>query len=65
MADDDRMDQQPQFVKDARFEQRAHERGAARDRDVLAVLGLPAPKILRDVALDQLRVLPGGVLQRR
>jgi hypothetical protein len=62
-ANYDRELEQAQLVEQAFVQQRADQRRAAADVDVLAVLLLEALKLLTEVPRDQARVLPLGLLQ--
>ncbi len=55
---DDGMNHEPELVEEVVLKQRPDEGAAAEDRDVLARLPLQLGDLLRDVVLDQRRVLP-------
>src|SRR5215217_3145417 len=57
-AQDDRVDHEPELIEEVFAQQRPDEGAAAHDRDVLARLLLELGDLLRDVVLDQRRVLP-------
>src|SRR5829696_2661931 len=57
-AHDDGMNHERKLIEEAVAQQRPDEGGAADDPDVLARLPLQFGDLLRDVPLDQRRVLP-------
>jgi hypothetical protein len=52
------MNHKPELVDEVVFKQRTDESAAAEDRDVLSRLPLEVGDLLRDIALDQGRVVP-------
>ena len=57
-AQDYRVDHEPELTEEIVLKQRPDEGAASEDRDVLTGLPLELGDLLRDVTLDQRRVLP-------